>query len=394
MSLTDIKCRTAKAKEKPYKLYDFEGLYLEVRPTGTKFWRVKYRVEGQESTYTIGSYPIVPLSEARLKRSELKLSIHKGVNPHFKKTRSRALDGQVAGLCFGDLARQWHEKNFANWGERHSKTIMHRLEKYIFPDLQHCSVRSISPTMILDCLRKIEVKAPEMTRRVKQYCSKIFKYGIATGEATSDPTFGLEAALKKYSKGHFASIDIEELPKFLKKFYDSEHLLPRQTFLALKLMLLTFVRTSELIEAKWPEFDLGNSVWIIPAERMKMKREHVVPLSTQAIQAINELKNISGHREFVFPSLPYPKLKPMSKNALLTALRLMNYNQKMTGHGFRSLAMGIIKEKLGYSHEVVDRQLAHVPKNNVDRAYDRSKFLTQRTEMMQKYSDYLDVILK
>ncbi|MCX6315960.1 MAG: tyrosine-type recombinase/integrase [Bacteroidetes bacterium] len=389
MPLNDLKCRSAKQKAKAYKIYDSEGLYLDVRPSGTKFWRLKYRIKGNDKSYTIGIYPSVSLSQARLIRSELRLGIKKGIDPAPEKNNGVKTENLIAELSFEDLAKEWHEKNFANWSPRHAKTIMYRLEKYIFPDLQHSPVTSIKPVSMLNCLRKIEVTAPEMTRRVKQYCSKIFQYGIATDQVSNDPTYGLDAALKKYRKGHFASIEVDELPAFLERLYNSQHKFSRQTFLAIRLMLLTFVRTRELVEAKWQEIDFDKTQWVIPAERMKMKRDHVIPLSIQAIKILEEQKLNSSGREFIFPSLPYPR-KPMSKGTILMALRRMGYERRMTGHGFRSLALGVLKERLGYSHEVADRQLAHAPKSSVDRAYDRAQFLPQRIGMMQKYADYIE----
>ena len=266
---------------------------------------------------------------------------------------------------------------------------MHRLEKYAFDDLGHYPIHLLKPIVILACLQKIEKTAPEMARRVKQLCSHIFKYVIATNRIEHDLTHGLENALKKYRKGHFASISVDEVPELLKTLHHHKARLYNQTYLAIKLMFLTFVRTSELIEAKWSEINLEKALWIIPAERMKMREPHMVPLSRQAIAILEELKELNGKREYVFPGIPRPR-KPMSKGTILVALKRMGFSKRMTGHGFRSLALGILKEKLGFSHEIADRQLAHSPQNTTDRAYDRAKFLLQHTEMMQQYADFID----
>ena len=214
---------------------------------------------------------------------------------------------------------------------------------------------------------------------------------MATGRAERDPTYGLEAAMKKFKRGHYASVSVDEFPEFLTCLKSYESRVNRQTFLALQLLLLTFVRTCELVEAKWDEINFKDKMWVISAERMKMKLPHVVPLSRQSLTIFKELKTLNPGREFILPGYYKPK-KPMCKNTMLVAIKRMGYNGKMTGHGFRSLALGILKEKLSYPHEVADRQLAHVPKSSVDRAYDRALFLPQRTKMMQDYANYLDTV--
>lgn len=200
-----------------------------------------------------------------------------------------------------------------------------------------------------------------------------------------------ESALKKFRRGHYVSITIDEFPSLLMKMHDYRDRISRQTFLALNLLLLTFVRTGELIEARRSEFDLESKMWIIPAERMKMRLPHMVPLSSQSIKIIREMLKVHPNSEFLFPSYSNWK-KPMCKNTMLVAIKRMGFNGRMTGHGFRSLALGLLKEKLSYSHEVADRQLAHFPKNSIDRAYDRAQFLPQRIEMMQRYADYIDEV--
>jgi integrase len=223
---------------------------------------------------------------------------------------------------------------------------------------------------------------------MKAACSHVFKYAIATGRAESDPTYGLEAALRKFKRGHYASISVDEFPEFLACLNNYESHVNRQTFLALKLLLLTFVRTCELVEARWEEINFEKAMWVVPAERMKMNLPHMVPLSQQSLAILRELKELNANREFIFPGYYNPR-RHMCKNTMLVAIKRMGYNGKMTGHGFRSLALGILKEKLSCSHEIADRQLAHVPKSSVDRAYDRALFLPQRIKMMQEYADYM-----
>jgi integrase len=391
MPLTDRQCQTAKPKLKPYKLSDFEGLYLEVMPSGSKYWRLKYRLHGKEKRIGLGVYPKVALAKAREKKDEIRENIKQGINPTLSRLEAKQMSTFANADTFKAIALEWYPKQFEKWDPRYAQTVLHRLEKYLFPEIGSYPIKMIKPLTVLSCLQKIEKTGPAMARRIKQYCRYIFLYAIATGRLESDPTYGLEYALKKYKKGHFASIDIDKLPEFLIDLHEFRARITRQTFLAIKLMLLTFLRTKELVQGKWFEIDFEKAIWIVPAERMKMKRDHIVPLSRQTIKILEELKELNGKRDYILPSLSKPR-QPMSKGTILMAIKRMKYDGKMTGHGFRALAMGVLKEKLGYSHELVDRQLAHARKNGVDKAYDRATFLPQRVEMMQKYANYLDEI--
>ncbi|PKK36783.1 integrase [Siphonobacter sp. SORGH_AS_0500] len=392
MALSHLACQAAKPKNKPYKITDGEGLYLEVTPHGTKFWRLKYRLHGKERRISIGAYPAVSIAEARKAKEEIKKELKLGIDPVLKRvqvTQTQALNQQ---LNFKTMALEWYHKQLPLWKSSHAEIIKHRLEKYIFPSLGNFPLADIKPLMMLSCLQKIEKTAPELSRRMKALCGHVFKYAIATGRAEQDPTYGLEAAMKKIKRGHYASISVDEFPAFLACLHEYQNQVHRQTFLALQLLLLTFVRTCELVEAKWEEIHFEKAMWIIPAQRMKMNLPHMVPLSRQSLAIFRELKTLNGSRDFVFPSY-YNHKTHMSKNTMLVAIKRMGYNGKMTGHGFRALALGIIKEKLNYAHDIADRQLAHVPKSSVDRAYDRAQFLTQRTHMMQEYADYIDQVL-
>jgi len=389
MALSDMQCRTAKPRDKSYKLYDTGGLYLQVQPTGAKYWRLKYRLRDKEKRIALGVYPEIPLVEARAKRLECKELLRDGFDPVLKRMEQHLTNAYAQNQDFRKIALEWLDKQAGDWTPKYAQLTRYRMEKYIFPLLGAFPVKSIKPLMVLHCLQQIP--SPDMQRRMKRTVSQIFKYSIATGRAESDPTYGLECALKKYKRGHFASIAVDEFPEFLRDLMGNTGRASRQTFLATYLLMLTFVRTNELIAAKWPEINFEKAMWIIPGKRMKMGLEHMVPLSHQALAAFKELKEKNGHREYVFVSKSNPR-KPMSNMAINVLLKRMGYKGKMCGHGFRSLALGLIKEKLAYSHEVADRQLAHVPKSNVDRAYDRAKFLPQRTEMMQRYSDYIDSV--
>lgn len=389
MSLSDMHCRTAKSRIKPYKLFDSEGLYLEVMPSGPKYWRQKYRLHGTEKRISHGLYPDVTLSEAREKRAQVKKHLKDGFDPVLLRLEQHQVAVLEQNETFEKVGLEWYQKQIGQWTDRYAQSVKFRLEKYAYSEIGSYPITKIKPPVMLACLQKIEKTSPETTRRIKALCSHIFKYAIATGRTENDPTYGLEVALKKFRKGHYASITVDEFPEFLSKLHNYRDRISRQTFLALQLLLLTFVRTAELIEAKRCEFDIENRMWVIPQERMKMGLPHMVPLSKQSIKIITELLELHRNSEYLFPSYSQPR-KPMCKNTMLVAIKRMGYNGRMTGHGFRSLALGLLKEKLGFSHEIADRQLAHVPKSSVDRAYDRAQFLPQRVDMMQRYADYID----
>lgn len=391
MALSDLQCRNVKSRIKPFKLFDGDGLYLHVMPAGAKYWRLKYRLFDKEKVLALGVYPEVSLAEARSKRDDSRSKIREGLDPALVRLEQQQLAAFAQAQSFEKMALEWHKQQVGHWSDRHAQTVQYRLEKYIFPEIGAYPLTAIKPVIMLACLQKIDKTAPEMSRRMKRICSHVFKYAIATGRTEHDPTYGLECALRKYKRGHYASITVDEFPEFLIKLHDYKTQIYRQTYLAIHLMMLTFIRTQELVEARWSEIDFDKAMWIIPGERMKMGLPHIVPLSRQAVAILNELKDINGHRSFVFPSIPRPR-RPMSKNTILQAIKRMGYAGRMTGHGFRSLALGLLKEKLGYSHDVADRQLAHVPKSSVDRAYDRAQFLSQRIEMMQRYADYVDEV--
>lgn len=394
MRLTNTACKNAKPKEKAYKLADGGGLYLEVMPSGSRYWRLKYRFADKEKRLALGVYPQVSLGEARERREAAKKQLSGGIDPSYAKQENKRQTALNAENTFEAIAREWHEHQKARWSEGHSTDILYRLEKDIFPVLGNRPIADLSAPHILDLLRKIEKRgAHEMARRAVQYCGQIFRYGVVTGRASRDPTGDLRGALQPVQHGHYAAIETGELPDFLRTLENNDARLFIQTRLAVRLLMLTFVRTGEMIGAKWDEIDLEGRQWTIPAERMKMRRPHIVPLSKQALAVLQEQHRMTGQWEWVFPNQAHPR-KHMSNNTVLGALKRLGYKGRMTGHGFRALAMSTIKEKLGYRHEVVDRQLAHAQRNKVDAAYDRAQFLPERKKMMQEWADYLDLAAK
>lgn len=390
MKLKDIQCRQAKPREKQYKLADGGGLYLLVKPNGNKHWRLKYRIHGKEKLLAIGPYPLTSLLEARQARDDAKRLLANGEDPVLHKKKVKQIIIRDAKNTFKAVALEWYEINKPKWSERYADGVLTRLETYIFPEIGNYPITEIEPPLLLQTIRKIENRpAIEIAKRQLQKCGEIFRYAIACGKCVRDPSSDIKGALRPQKKGHYAALDVKELPEFLQVLERNEARLYRNTMNAIKLLMLTFVRTSELINATWDEIDFERKEWVIPAERMKMDKEHIVPLSRQVIEILKDQKEIAGHWPLVFPSSVRPQ-QSISNNTVLGAIKRMGYQGRMTGHGFRALAMSTIKQELGYRHEVVDRQLAHSPRNKIDAAYDRALFLEERKKMMQEWADYID----
>jgi len=394
MPLTDLDCRHAKPKDKPYRIYDSGGLYLEIKPSGTKIWRLKFKFYNKEKLLTIGKYPLVSLLDARNRQQEAKKQLESRIDPAKLKQDEKKLFRFNQLQTFELVAREWHSRNLDIWTKDYADEMLRRLEYNIFHIIGKNPIAEVRIPQLLACIHKMEERgANDLAHRVISVVRRILGYGVITGRIEYNCATDLKGALKKYEKGHFASITIDELPELLKSINENHVRLYRQTTLALKLILLTFTRTSELIEARWEEFDLEKAVWIIPAQRMKMRKPHFVPLSKQTLEILKELGDSFGYEGYILPSRIKTN-KPISNNTILKALESLGYSKIMTGHGFRALAMSSIKEKLGYRHEVVDRQLAHMPKNKVDQAYDRATFIEERTKMMQEWADYIDSLLE
>ncbi|MBK9505567.1 MAG: tyrosine-type recombinase/integrase [Bacteroidetes bacterium] len=277
-------------------------------------------------------------------------------------------------ITFEKVAREWHDVFKGKWSKDYGEVILKRIEADLLPCLGNLPIRDIKAIILLNALRKIENRGVyETTKRARQYCSQILRYAVANGWVERDVSVDIIGAFKQVRVKHYSALDSNDLPEFLKKLERNEARLFPQTRIAIELMLHTFVRTNELLEAKWHEFDMEGKTWLIPAERMKMRKAHLVPLSIQVLKFLNDLKSQNTNSEYILTSLHSSKI-PMSNNTILYALYRMGYKGKTTGHGFRALAMTTIKEKLGYRHEVIDRQLAHAHRNSVDAAYDRPNF--------------------
>ncbi len=327
MPLTDLACKNAKPKEKAYKLADSQGLFLLVSPNGSRYWRMNYRYEGKQKTLSLGRYPDTPLGQAREKCLTAKKLLASGVDPSQAKKEDKRQSRLNASNTFEAIGREWFELNKDSWSENHAKTIIRRLEQDIFPSIGYRPIKEIKALDLLDLARTIEARgAYEMTRRAIQYCSQIFRYAVVTGRAEVDPAPSLKGALKPYKRGHYAALSPKELPDFIKALGKNEIRAFPQTLIAIELLMYTFVRTGELIKAKWEEIDFETATWEIPAERMKMRRPHIVPLSRQVIERLKRLRELNPHpnRPYILPSSHNPK-SHMSNNTVLVALDRMGY---------------------------------------------------------------------
>lgn len=399
--LTDSAIRIAKPRDKPYTMADGGNMYLEIAPSGKRTWRMSYRQSnGKNNRLTFGTYPEITLLEARNKRLAAHRLIAEGIDPAQAKRVEKATKARAATNTFEAVARDWHQNKLESWQPRTAKNILDRLEKDVFPLIGKHPIAELKAPLILDMLKRIEKRgAIEMAKRQAQVCGQIFRYAVATGIADHDPIPSLRGALKPTAKGHHAAITPDELPEFIRALEKNEVHMFTPTRILTRLMMLVFVRTSELTETPWSEIDLENEEWVIPWQRMKMgkrkvnprKVDHHVFLPRQGWELIRELHAVTGGNKFLFPNRNDHE-RPASNWGILAALKRMGYSGKMTGHGFRSLAMGVIKERLGYRHEAVDRQLAHQSGDVYGDAYDRAEFKEVRKIMMQQYADYLETV--
>ena len=391
MKLTDTAIRKAKPEAKPYKMTDGGGMYLEVMPNGSKYWRLKYRFAGKEKRLALGVYPDTPLADARERREQARKLIANGTDPSAVKQTQKRQAKIAAANTFEAVAREWIEVKANDWTDGHKALTLRTLEQDAFPSLGRRPIAEITPVELLDTMRAIEKRgALEIASRVLQRCSAVFRFGIATSRCNSNPATELRGALKSPKRAHYTTIEKGSFPQLLRDIdgYQGSPL----TTSALQLMALTFTRTSELIEAEWREIDLDKAEWLIPAERMKMRRPHLVPLSAQAVAVFRELAKLTGDRRHVFPNRNDPT-QPASKAIILRALGRMGYTGKMTGHGFRSAASTMLNEhktKWGIHRDVIELQLAHVEKNASRAAYNFAEYLDERRAMMQQWADYLD----
>jgi integrase len=396
MALTDTRIRNAKPTAKPYKLSDGAGMYLLIAPEGSRYWRLDYRFAGKRRTLALGIYPIVSLALARTRREDARRLLSEGSDPSAAKKASQRAAKLANENTFEAMAREWIENQRHRLAPRYLALLLARLEADIFPGIGSRPIAEVDAPELLDVLKAVEKRGViETARRLRQVCGQIFRYAVVSGRAKLDPSSALKGALKSPARslGHKA-LPLQELPNFLNalQHYDGD----LRTRVALQLMLLTFARTSELRAAEWSEIQNLNGadpLWRIPAERMKMKREHVVPLAPQAATLLRQLQAMPGANvtQRLFPSSSREGC--MSNNTMLYAMYRMGYHGRATVHGFRAMASTALNE-MGFRGDVIERQLAHLEQNAVRAAYNRAEYLAERRSMMIHWANYLDEMTK
>ncbi len=396
MALTEMKVRNAKPGTKPVKLSDSGGMYLLVSPpgkktpNGSKCWRLKYRFNGKEKVLALGTYPVISLGEARENRDVARKQLAKGIDPGEARKAEKLTGNEKAANTFEAVAREWHTRQKGVWTEGHASRTMQRLERDIFRCIGTRPIAEITAPELLAVFRRIESRgAHETAHRARFVCGQIFRYAVATGRAERDPAADLKGALTPIKTRHHAAItDPKEVAALLRAIdgYQGSFVVK----CALQLAPLVFVRPGELRQAEWAEIDFESAEWNMPAERMKMKQAHLVPLSDQAVTILRELHALTGNSRYLFPS-GRSFARPMSDNAVNAALRRMGYGtDEMTGHGFRAMARTILDEVLQVRIDFIEHQLAHAVKDPNGRAYNRTAHLDERRKMMQLWADYLD----
>ncbi|MBK5276289.1 MAG: integrase arm-type DNA-binding domain-containing protein [Desulfuromonadales bacterium] len=388
--LSDIQVKNAKPKASEYKLSDGYGLHLLVTPTGGKLWRLQYRFDGKQKMLSFGAYPVLSLADARQRREDAKKLLANEVDPGAAKKAQKAIQGEQAADSFEMIAREWMVKFSTGWSAVHAATIKERLERDVFPYMGAKPVTEIKAPELLTVLRRVESRgALDTAHRIRNHCGKVFKYAVATGRAERDPSVDLQGALPPVKFGHRAApTDPKKLAPLLKAIEDYQG-----SFIvkcAMQLLPMLFVRPGELRHMEWTEIDFEAAQWNIPAEKMKMKQAHIVPLPPQALHVLDELKPLTGHSKYVLPCHRTP-LRCMSDNAINAALRRMGFEKsEVTAHGFRATARTMLHEILLFPPDAIEAQLAHAVPDRLGRAYNRTQHLVERRKMMDTWANYLN----
>ena len=388
MPLTDTQIKNLKSPGTPKKYFDGGGLFLFVSATGSKLWRMAYRFEQRGKLLSFGEYPVVSLKDARDRREEAKKLLANGIDPGAQRKTVKAAQLSEVNDTFRGIALEWHDTRTADFTEKHRGTVMYRLEKYIFPIIGNEHIARMEAPDILAVVRPLEHKGQnETARRMLQIVSQVYRYAVITGRARRNPATDLHGALKPRKTVHRAAItEPAKVGQLLRDCDNYEGYFP--IVCALRLAPLVFVRPTELRAAEWSEFNLEGQEWRIPAARMKMKQLHIVPLSRQAVNILEELREFSGSGKYLFPSIR-TETRPLSDATMLNALRRMGYaKDEMCTHGFRSIASTLLNE-LGYNRDWIERQLAHGERNDVRAAYNYAEYLPERRRMMAEWADYL-----
>ena len=390
MPLSDTLLRAAKPQARPYKMADGGGLFLLIAPTGGKWWRYSYRFEGKQKTLSLGTYPDTGLKDAREKHADARKLLAQKLDP----SESRKSVKADIENTFEAWAHRWWQHWHSGKSPRHADYVQRRLEADVYPIIGKRPITEVDAYDVVGTVKTIATRgALDMAKRAHQTIGQVFRYAIAHGresKVTRNPATDIKPGdfIESRAKVNYARVEIKELPELLRAIEASQT--NAITRLAIKLMTLTFVRTSELIGGRWDEINFEDAQWRIPAERMKMKTPHIVPLSQQTMEILRTLHIITGSSDFMFPSQSIGgKTLTMSNNTILKALERMGYKGRMTGHGFRGLASTTLHEQ-GFDHQHIELQLAHAERNEVSAAYNHALYLKQRTLMMQAWADTLD----
>ena len=391
--LSSAAIEAARPRSKPYKLSDGGGMFLLVNPDGSRWWRLKYRVDGREKLISLGVYPAKSPKAARKDRTAAREQLAAGIDPSEHRKVEKAQRRTARENTFKAVAMEWFNARSAKWAKSHSEKILGRLEKHVFPEIGSDPISKLSGPRLLEVLRKVEdTGSVDTAHRARQYINSVFRYAIQTHRVQANPTPHPDA-LPALSAGKFASITdptgVGALIRSIRTYPGGP-----TTRAALQLAPLLFVRPGELRSAEWREFDMEAAEWIIPTERTKMRRQHVVPLSRQAVEILREQHRLTGSGRYVFPS-ERSSHRPMSENTLNVALRSLGYTkEQMTSHGFRHMASTLLHESRKWRSEVIERQLAHADRNAIRAVYNAAEYLEERTEMMQWWADRLDTLAK
>lgn len=383
--LTNTQVKNLKSRDKSYKVSDAHGLYLFVHTNGSKYWRQNYRYNGKQKTLSHGVYPKVSLADARKRRDDAITQLDQGFDP----AQSKRLAKLQQANTFGLIAREWFDKQCEQWSPGHANKVWRSLEQDLLPSLGDEPIDNITSIRLLDVLKRVEARgALDVASRLRQRSEQIFKYAVLTERASQNPATQLQGTLKTRKVSHLHALSKKEFPQFLRDLqrYDGHPIIKLSTLM----LIHTFVRTGELRFAKWSEFDTDAQEWIIPGDRMKMGEEHIVPLTPQTLDLLEQLRGYNGHREFVFASPQRPK-QAISENAIINLIYRMGYKGKTTGHGFRSTASTILNES-NFNPDAIERQLAHAERNKIRAAYNRSEYLEERRKIMVWWSDYVGEI--
>ncbi|HBQ2888849.1 TPA: tyrosine-type recombinase/integrase [Klebsiella pneumoniae] len=405
MSLTDAKIRTLKPSDKPFKVSDSHGLYLLVKPGGSRHWYLKYRINGKESRIALGAYPAVSLSDARQQREGVRKMLALNINPVQQRAAERG--SRTPDKVFKNVALAWHKSN-RKWSQNTADRLLASMNNHIFPVIGNLPVSELKPRHFIDLLKRIEEKGLlEVASRTRQHLSNIMRHAVHQGLIDTNPAANLGGVTTPPVRRHYPALPLERLPELLERI-GAYHQGRELTRLAVLLMLHVFIRSSELRFARWSEIDFTNRVWTIPATRepiigvrysgrgAKMRMPHIVPLSEQSIAILKQIKDITGNNELIFPGDHNP-YKPMCENTVNKALRVMGYDTKkdICGHGFRAMACSALMESGLWAKDAVERQMSHQERNTVRMAYiHKAEHLEARKAMMQWWSDYLDICRK